>query len=120
MEKEALETIYDRIYELANRMLRRYNPCKIDHSGICMRTRARKEHHSNCCCEGCKYLSSNGCKVKALPCKLWTCYFVQKDPKNAHLIKRLDLLLRISYKYGLYGFRNEREEIVKIAMSEGY
>ncbi|HOF42321.1 MAG TPA: hypothetical protein PLF30_02480 [Candidatus Moranbacteria bacterium] len=93
--------LYDALYETADSILKKYDPCKFK-SGTC-KTRGN-------CCEGCKYLSKNGCTVKALSCKLWLCDDVRRScPECA---AALDSLCSVSQKFNLYGFRMRKEDII--------
>jgi len=109
---EELSALYDRIYDIADRLFKEYNPCNI-HS---------KEGKSRCtchlhstyrvhlCCTNCKYISSTGCTVKCLGCKLFLCYTLWD--KYPMLEKRLYKLVTIAYKHSLpatrYWFPKEK------------
>ena len=58
--------LYDTLYEIGQRILDNHNPCEI------AKNRCSAKHHSFCC-GGCQHLTENGCKAKALWCKLWLC-----------------------------------------------
>lgn len=58
--------LYDRLYDIGNFLLKKYNPCKIKDND-CAAT------FYSFCCSDCKYLTNKGCSVKCLWCKLWMC-----------------------------------------------
>jgi len=97
MTKQELSELYDKLYESADRLFKKYNPCGIE-AGICLSVRmdhgetARYGHHRDTlCCTGCEYHTSSGCTVKAIYCKLWICDRVRKygDPIFVVKIDRL-------------------------------
>ena len=77
---------YDRLYSRAEAILKRDNPCQIQHGpdGLvsCRDTRRLAANRYGpipiakqqaLCCKGCQYLGSAGCTVKSLICKVWLC-----------------------------------------------
>ena len=92
---EQMSALYDRIYNIADRLIKKHNPCGIQKgkNGFvrCL--------YSSCevlCCGGCIHWN-HGCTVKALACKLYLCNSVNKLVKN-----RLTKLQHIAFvKYGL-------------------
>jgi hypothetical protein len=91
---------YDAIYDIANGLLRKYNPCKHDSDGICEEDRLHHNGRKHGCCGGCKWLTSKGCRVRALSCKLWLCPGVEWS-RNGELTSKLFKLKAIAYKYHL-------------------
>lgn len=63
--KAYLNRKYDELYAEGQRLLDKYKPCAVVPGTLC--------HHGQFCCAGCNYLSSKGCTVKSLWCKLWLC-----------------------------------------------
>jgi len=47
-----------------------FNPCRI-HDHTCMRSRGNQG--KNFCCDGCQYLTDEGCATNSIWCKLWVC-----------------------------------------------
>jgi hypothetical protein len=90
---------YDAIYDIANGLLRKYNPCKHDSDGICEGDRLYRNGRKHGCCGGCKWLTSKGCRVRALSCKLWLC--PNMKVRNRELRLKLWRLHIIAYKYHL-------------------
>ena len=101
---EKLSALYDRIYDIANRLIKKYSPCNI-------RTKIPSAKDlritiCNCkfcgddslCCYGCKYWN-NGCTVKALGCKLFLCRAVSRAVKNRVLQKRFKKLRSYGEKH---------------------
>lgn len=94
---------YDRLYGLADKLFKKYNPCQIKDGNCIM--------NSNCCCQGCEYLGKSGCTVKALACKLHICgAYVWRDGSNEKLIKRLFRLQRIAKELDIWFVRSSKEE----------
>lgn len=58
--------LYDTLYEIGQRILANHNPCDIK-DGKC------GSKHGSFCCQACPHLTKNGCRAKALWCKLWLC-----------------------------------------------
>jgi len=75
--KAELEREYDQLYEEADELLKKYDPCDVV-NGECAAYRA-KFYTTNFCCDGCRHLSSKGCRVKSLACKLWLCPIAQNN-----------------------------------------
>ncbi len=97
------EEIYDFLYDLADMEIRKHNPCKVE-DGKCIR--------GYFCCRGCKHLSSVGCTVKGLYCKIWLCQSVlqklhEKTPESLTLLRAIGELAGI---YGLLQYRRSKEE----------
>ena len=94
--------LYDRLYEIADFLLKKHNPCK--HSnGKCggMETYM----YSGGCCGGCKHLREDGCSVKALYCKLWVCGVVN----NETLHTQMKALTHIAACNNLLDIRERRQ-----------
>jgi hypothetical protein len=99
---------YDRIYDIADRLFKKHNPCNIqvkDNKTKC--TGNNSYIHNYLCCQRyndrCKYWNK-GCTVKCLACKLFACGAIQVDKKNNSFIKTLSKLHRITNRYGLSNF----------------
>ncbi len=108
-----LSAIYDRIYDIADRLFKKYNPCSIHTKNNKTRC-ANKLYKCNylCCCERsnkCKRWK-NGCTVKCLACKLFVCshilYVYDKNgiqminKKYGHFTNKIRQLKRIANRYG--------------------
>ena len=98
LSTQELSAIYDRIYDIADRLIKKHNPCniRITKKGICC------EHeyyngYSRLCCGGCDFWSENGCTVKCLACKLLICW----STRNNIVKDRLEKLRAIAHKYDL-------------------
>ena len=77
-----LSALYDRIYDIADRLIKKHNPCnirietrphhlfptKLEEETVCM-----SYYVNSLCCAGCSHHSKNGCTVKSLGCKLFLC-----------------------------------------------
>ena len=81
------EAMYELLYKQAQQVLEKHNPCKVK-SGICHR-------RTKCCCSSCHNLGENGCKVKALWCKLWICGFTAYfHPKAYQELQQLTVIAK--------------------------
>lgn len=82
---DILERIYDTLYDAADKILNKYNPCEhsfcdkkhtclgklIPQLGEGMHGHNRTEQ---ACCIGCEFWRSNGCNAdKPMYCKVWLC-----------------------------------------------
>ena len=98
-----LSAIYDRIYDIADRLIKKHNPCnihietiphhlyptKLNEETVCM-----SYSINSLCCGECKYWDK-GCTVKSLGCKLFLCQYI----KNKTLQKRFRRLRDYSIKH---------------------
>jgi len=71
----------------------------------------QKEFTCSDCCEGCKYLSEDGCTTKCLGCKLYACYTVQKE--HSHLRAVLNGLGTVAKRYDFIRMRTSAEDILR-------
>jgi hypothetical protein len=95
-----LSALYDRTYDIADRLFKKYNPCNIRVEGgkICCLEIIPFTRQDKLCCKGCSFWQ-NGCTVKCLGCKLYTC----GDIKICYptLYNKLSKLRRVAYKLNL-------------------
>lgn len=85
MNHGKLSKEYDRIYEEADALFKRYDPCQFK-DGKC-----KSEVFPDGCCEGCVYLGSNGCTIQSLGCKLFMCGSVIKHKELYSGIRALTI-----------------------------
>ena len=121
-----LSALYDRIYDIADRLIKKYNSCGIQIKGnkcICnFYTQEKTDDfykYSNygtkkLCCIHCNednkgYWSESGCTVKALACKLFYCPATQ----NRLLKKRLKKLMVYSRKHLSFNYYESKEDWLK-------
>lgn len=75
---DKMSKLYDRIYAIADKLLKKHNPCNIHVKNsrlYCSCHTAGCHKKYMLCCNGCKYgVSEHGCTVKALGCKLFLCH----------------------------------------------
>lgn len=69
--------LYDIFYDIGQRILDKHNPCQIKDKKCIGKVYANESF----CCNGCEFLTKNGCRVKALWCKLWLCAGVLYEQK---------------------------------------
>ena len=67
-----LSALYDRIYDIADRLLKKHNPCNIHKDGKRFSCTYRL-CGTRLCCGKCHKYWDKGCTVKALGCKLFLC-----------------------------------------------
>jgi hypothetical protein len=107
MKNRTREYVHDRLYILADKLLKRYDPCR-----NCILTNCYNEDEKARCCVGCPHFKEgHGCTVQALYCKVWLC--TPEKLHNRHLAFRLDLLRRIADKYNLLVARASRAETLE-------
>lgn len=97
---------YLELYNKADKLFKKTNPCKFDKYGVCIQYRKlhrkgyRKERKS-CCTEyfnhhdrrrkKCKYTTETGCTTKCLMCKLHVCNYIWHRYRGlAKAISKLD------------------------------
>lgn len=79
MTKGEMEQKYDKLYDDADAIFNELNPCQFrkteDGKVVCAGSKSIEKYvgKDQTCCHGCKHLGPNGCTVKSLGCKLWTC-----------------------------------------------
>jgi len=95
--------LHDRLYRRADKLIKRYNPCRIE-GEECLRGR-------NPCCDECKYLGKKGCTVKSLMCKLHLCFKVRYlSPKLSRMLSRIE---NQAFGYNILLVRGSREDVAK-------
>ena len=105
-----LSALYDRIYDIADRLFKKYNPCNIHTKNGRLYCISHNEHWNpthHLCCGGCidnctlygGHWSKGGCTTKCLPCKLYLCDYAQG--KNRQFFHQLHRLKQFAYKHGL-------------------
>lgn len=69
--RDFLDKKYDELFEKADTIVKKHNPCKII-DGQCS---AMRKASDGLCCKTCPHISPSGCAIKSLGCKIWLCYF---------------------------------------------
>lgn len=89
-----LSALYDRIYDIADRLFKKYNPCNIHTENkklYCIDYHKNKGYNANrLCCSGCgeypemdtNHWSKTGCTVKCLACKLYICPTIRQQHRR--------------------------------------
>lgn len=130
-EENFLSKKFDELYEKAQNLMKKYNPCRIDENGLCLRSRNQEElfgyHKINNCCgnskpseykgKSCKYLDENkGCTVKSLNCSIWFCDFIHTMFRKSDLLKEMEKIRKEAEEYNLAGdHRKPKEYTIKRA-----
>ena len=99
-----LSALYDRIYDIADRLLKKHNPCNI-HKTKRGKIKCKNKYYTNnkLCCNSCeKYWSKTGCITKCLSCKLYLCPTLRMG-KNRHPIFYSRLLKLREYARNRFG-----------------
>jgi hypothetical protein len=94
--------LYDKLYRAAQRVFDKHRPCKGE-VGKCA------SKWMVYCCDGCKYLSKKGCKVKSLACKAFTCGACQKNLGEIEA-KRLNKINSIGYIFEMCCMRGSKKD----------
>lgn len=86
MNLRGLSVKYNRLYKEADKLFKEYNPCQFKDSS-CVQDRRDGGIGKNGCCYSCEYLGPDGCKVKAIGCKLFFCW--EAAEKNKEFTEKL-------------------------------
>ena len=86
LDIEKLSALYDRIYDIADRLIKKHNPCNIHKRGDKVICAGKTDPCKTLCCYECSPLCGlssnnyweNGCTVKCLGCKLFLCWPARK------------------------------------------
>lgn len=109
--RKYLVNLYDALYKEGQRLLDKVKPCNIKPAGVFLSDRSKHYKQKSepmelmncdgysepgpCCCGGCRYLGEEGCRVKALACKLWLCHcMTTKHPKLERALMKLRKIAR--------------------------
>lgn len=107
LSTKELSALYDRIYNIADRLFKKHNPCNIHitngiiHCNGCTNKRINKRNQKDgcfLCCNICKHQSINGCTIKCLPCKLFLCNRLLYSEEHKALMNKLKRLKKIAAK----------------------
>ncbi len=98
-----LSALYDRIYNIADRLFKKYNPCNIHikhKKSRCVEYHKNRGYNTNrLCCSGCgeyperdiNHWSKTGCTVKCLACKLYICPKIRQQHRRlSYQLSRLE------------------------------
>lgn len=118
-----LDKLYDRIYYMADKAIKKHNPCQIEIVGKKIKCRNVTEPEKSVCCGGCPYMRhGTGCMAdKPIFCKLYFCGKLQSRktgvPKMLWKLNvYLDNYLYCEYqaeKKTLLNRRNLREKMIR-------
>ncbi len=115
MTKREIERIYDDLYDKADKLFKKYNPCQFNpQTGLCnaypdIASEWDRDKAYVLCCSGCSYVKErkhqhslkSGCRVKSLGCKLYYCDTF-RNPKPKGFRKELDKIIDVYGKVGFY------------------
>jgi len=102
-----LSALYDRIYDIADRLFKKYNPCSIYTENKKVYCAEYHKGSSRLCCSGCgehserdtNHWSKTGCTAKCLACKLYICPTIRQQYKR--FSRQLSRLLRFAEHHNL-------------------
>ena len=98
MTQKQYSDLYTKLYNKASKIIGTDKPCR-----TCL-----EPDKSGYCCFRCAHLSSTGCTVKALYCKVWLCTSARLAfPKTSY---KLDGIMRRANKYLLLKIRASKKE----------
>ena len=102
-----LNALYDYLCREATTLVTNTDPCEIS-KGKC------KGRLKICCTENllCDNLTTTGCQVTSLSCKLWLCKEMRK--KYPVLANQLNQLSDIAFKHKIYQCRYSKQETFEI------
>lgn len=112
LSTKQLSAMYDRIYDIADKLIKKYNPCNIHIKGkklYCTQHYKDKAYNTDrLCCSGCgefpdsytNHWSKTGCTTKCLACKLYLCSTAYRKISR-RVCDQLYRLRKFAKKYGL-------------------
>ena len=129
LDVEKLSVLYDRIYDIADRLFKKYNPCdiRIENNKVLCACKLHTTYRQKAlCCQrtdgiNCKYWL-DGCTVKCLPCKLFVCNYIIYDcnRKYKNFVHRLEWLRDIAIKHSILTriYFNTKNEVLDISRKQ--
>jgi hypothetical protein len=132
-----LEKIFDELYDRVDSLIKRHNPCQVTVtpntrfvSGVDVRCTSNRESTIKCgifdkgkrrsldlCCGGCEFHTPTGCVAeKPMACRMWLCYTIKNNPKNADLVNQLNNLESEARREDFYVIRGDKKMIIDRAM----
>lgn len=115
-----LSALYDRIYNIADRLIKKYNPCNIHTKNKRLCCTSHPEGHitrlKRLCCNNCwwaevDHYSLFGCATKCLLCKLYLCE--EAGEENKLLSYRLHKLKSFALKHLYLHYFQSKEQWLK-------
>lgn len=103
-----LEELYDYIYDIGDKLIKTYDPCK--GGTVC---------DYKYCCAGCKYLDTMGCTTKCMTCKFWLCGKARQNIEPL-IEEELDELINLYRYIGFSGMRESRKEVFDNCVESKY
>ena len=110
--------LYDLIYDKADKLFKKYNPCKIhtndDGEVSCLRQKTSRPKNSLCCSVCNKNINNKGCSVRCLSCKLFVCgRLIYNGGKYKEFFYELSKLRSIAEEHGIptTTFYTSKEEV---------
>lgn len=133
-KEKQLSYLYDEMCDYLDNEFKQKNLCGFC-GKLCKRRQdlinrgVKKETYDNGCCysyskkENCKYLGVNGCTIKCLGCKLFTCFYLRKTEKARYKIDTIPFakyFFNARQKFYMENtFFTEKEIIIKEILKRG-
>lgn len=115
----SIEEKFDFLYDCTEKVLSKYNPCKISFlkSGVnCIDCKAGFSNPNDLCCTGCRFHTDKGCVAnKPLTCKLYLCRTATKKFPNC--VKELNDIYACASFLRLLSFRGDKKDSIKSGFS---
>ena len=109
--------LYDSLYESATELHNSYNLCNIRTDGGNSGTLVTCHYCPYFCCEGCRHMGPQGCRVKSLSCKLWLCEKALVKAPDA--VKRtLGEMIETARASDLLHVRASRKDVERVLKGE--
>lgn len=97
LDIEKLSVLYDRIYNIADRLIKKHNPCNIHTKDKKLCCTGYPMGMERLCCEDCwnmkiDHYSLFGCTTNCLACKIYLCHAAKKENKLlAHRLLKIKI-----------------------------
>jgi len=116
MSYDRLNTLYNKLYNHADRITKQVKPCGIEGNkcracGTSQGSYGATPQPGEMCCAGCTHHGEKGCKAdRPLACKTWLCPTARyAHPDVAH---KLDKVAHRAQDLGLWGARASKPEVM--------
>lgn len=119
MNTEQLAMLYDRLYDRADKLFKKYDLCAMTKDGC----RSGKWGTSCGCymptllyqCKHFKPGESGGCVSRVLGCKLEYCSCIKEIPEFKPILKQLDRMERVTERYDIWASDTKEQMIERRA-----
>lgn len=117
--RRVLSAAYDKLYKEGEEIFRKYDPCRVHLSKLGNTCACHPDDpERSFCCRDCCHLTPNGCSIRSLSCKLWSCWECRKEGGDEFVEKLESLRVRASTFH--LGIRDSKEEIIERTVKSYY